>query len=99
MKFDNMASAYKRALHFGAGISDGPFCALRSPIGNNYARMLSGEPLGDLLTFDAWAGGLNRLADGCRVMDDAPLREAFASFASMLWLDPRKLTGGAHVVS
>ena len=91
--FDQIKRAYKRGMHFGEGIADGPFCALRSPIGNNYARILDGcdSELEELCAFHEWACGLNRLADSRLVAEDQGLREAFASFVSLLWLDPRKL--------
>ena len=93
MTFDHIASAYKRAKHFAVPF-DGPFTALRTPLGNNYARMVYAEPnnsVEQLLMLDQFAQALNRRADACRVADDLALREAFASYLSLLWIDPTRL--------
>lgn len=93
MKFDELKMAYKRALHFSLPF-DGPHSTLKSPVGNNYARMLYAEEdfLGKLIMLHYWAGALNRCANARRVADDLELREAFTSFLSLCFIDPRGLS-------
>lgn len=88
-----LASAWKRAKHFGVPY-DGPFTCLKSAVGSNYALLIDSGPANDvdeILIFLAWAMALNRLADQYRVSERLDLCEAFASFRSRLWFDPVKL--------
>jgi hypothetical protein len=86
-------AAARRAKHFATPF-DGPHSSLYSPLGNNYARMVYAAPpntLCELLMLHGFAEALNSAADERRVADDLELREAFASFLSLLWLDPERL--------
>ena len=93
MNFAAIKTAHKRAAHFGAGIADGPFTPIKSPIGANYCLLLDagGDSTDDLVLFNSWAVGLNKLADSCLVSADRALCEAFAAFRSRLWLNPERL--------
>lgn len=89
----HLSAAYKRAKHFAIEF-DGPFTALRSPLGNNYARMVyacQDNSIEQLEMLDAFARALNGKAEQCQVISNQELREAFTSFLSLMWFDPARL--------
>ena len=56
-----------------------------------YVTPLNNVHLEDLVLLDRWAAAINRYCDNNLIANDELAKEAFACFASRMWIDPRKL--------
>jgi hypothetical protein len=105
MDFSNLISAHKRAKHFGSIQFDGPFSILGttgpSIPARNYCMLLDAnvddlvagdtdDYLAELVILDMWARAINRYCDNNMIANDQLAKEAFACFASRLWIDVSK---------
>ena len=103
MDFGNLASAYKRAKHFGSIQFVGPFSVIAKTgpaiAARNYCMLLDAndgvtsteEFVVDLVLLNGWARSINRYCDNNMIANDELAKEAFACFASRLPIDPLKL--------